>query len=183
MILQVYANVAVPLVSAIVGGVIAIAGNALLNWNQRRINRNRLRWLFLVEMNTVSSYIEDFTKNKTSLDKINENPELYRHNLRHPVYESNLDKIMLLSEYEMRGISLFYQDVERMQMAIINDEISDSEILSSGRLAISMYNDTQSDFTMGSVRRWISHKRRRWKRRQRGIDWEKSQSTIPSDED
>lgn len=70
----------VPLISAFLGGILALLGSAVFNWNQRRIERKRLRRILAIEMSQIAlslfvtrdEHFSDWGRDQIPSDYLNE---------------------------------------------------------------------------------------------------------------
>ena len=184
-------GLSIPLVSALIGGLLALLGSALFNWNQRRIEQKRLRRILAMEMGGLYIAVQAFYDNESekfggALDRVDSPTRSAYHeyddtetniyssrqtmllehdNLRHPQYDNVQNDLRLLSRYEIKVVMEFYEwnDLLKTILDKYDDPPASSENLYS-RNAILAYQRIHPYLTGNVVYRWKHRQKRRWKR-------------------
>lgn len=112
----------IPLVSALLGGVLALLGSALFNWNQRRIERKRVRLALSVEMKMLKDTLDEFPDTEEGPENrhsptdervIGDVYSGYEASLVYPQYDENRGDLSSLSRYEVKRLIKFYDYIDR----------------------------------------------------------------------
>lgn len=196
----------IPLVSALLGGLLALLGSALFNWNQRRIERKRLRRVLAMEMEglyvaVTSFYDNDSEKLGGALDGIDPPTRSIYHEydgseseihsskqamlgdhdyLLHPQYNRLQNDLRFLSRYEIKVTMEFFEWVDSLRSVVKKydyDERPDySENLHS-RNAIIAFHRIYPYLTGNVLSRWKYRQKRRWSSlRHKYQEWRNSES-------
>ena len=121
MQLQVSSNLLIPLISALVGGLLAILGNLILEWYRGWTKRRRLRRNLTVELREISSnLLAMYQMPEAVFHEMDE--EEWQSDLLHPYYDAHRDNLLLLSATEIGAVDDFYADVDRIRNKLYHTE-------------------------------------------------------------
>lgn len=114
------------LLSSFIGGVLAIMGDAVLNWRRRRIERNRLRRALLTEIERMDKALKKVkdTSENTTIDQeffplwFYPDPNAA---LPTSLYHENMDALRMLSASEIEKIVEFYTNIRGVRSGLPAD--------------------------------------------------------------
>jgi len=101
--------------NVLVGAVIALIGTGIFNWNQRRVRRNNLRRVLILEIVLAGASIFAIANHRGTLPKKWIDPADF---LPSDLYEANLDKLQLLSANEIEAIFQFYTTLSLLRSEV-----------------------------------------------------------------
>lgn len=109
------------LVSALIGGALAILGNLLLEWYRGWTKRRRLRRNLAIEIRNIMIALSAIHNHDERLANEIEQGA-WKSEIHHPYYDAHRENIMILSAHEIRSVDSFYNRVD-----FIHEELYDSD--------------------------------------------------------
>lgn len=147
MQLQISSELFIPLISAFVGGVLAILGNLLLEWYRGWAKRRRLRRNLAIEIQDIMIVLSVLHNDDERLANELERGA-WQSEIHHPYYNAHRENIMILSASEIRSVDSFYNHVD-----FIHNELYESDsprvavIRLSSAMAHTDYNNAYDSLT------------------------------------
>ena len=139
--LQASSELLIPLVSAFVGGVLAILGNLVLEWYRAWATRRRLRRNLMIEITEIMVNLSAlYNMPDELLDEVEDGE--WESKVLHPYYDAHRQNIMVLSALEIRKIEQFYTRVDFVHGKIYDTPSPELQpILLSIAITKSLYDD------------------------------------------
>lgn len=134
----------------------ALLSSAVFNWNQRRIERKRLRRVLAIEMSQL-----DLT-NHLNLYMRPPDYDISPSDYSHPQYDANAENLKLLSQFEIERIVRFYNIIDTNRRDVRKNGSLEQNIYGPKRSARLVYQGVEPYLTGGISLRWKHRQRRRW---------------------
>lgn len=143
MQLQVLLDLPLNLVSALIGGALAILGNLLLEWYRGWAKRRRLRRNLAIEIQDIMIALSVLHNHNDKLANELERGA-WESEIRHPYYDAHQENLMILSSHEIRSVGSFYNRVGSIHNEIYE---SDSPRVDVIKLSLAMaYTDYKNAY-------------------------------------